>query len=87
MFPLEINYKPTFMSLANIDLTRFCIVRHRDTDKVYLYETAIHPLFQEAEEQTEFKCFTLDIFGQVNTTDQFSFKKEDLYLQPIHQKI
>lgn len=75
------------MSLANIDLSKFCIVRHRDTDKVYLYETALHPTFPEAAEQEEFRCFALDIFGQVNTTDQFTFRKENLYPQPIHQKI
>lgn len=74
------------MSLANIDLNKFCIVRHRNTDKVYLYETALHPSFQEAEAQAEFKCLTLDIFGQVNTTANFAFKKEDLYLQPIQKK-
>ena len=74
------------MSLANIDLSKFCIVRHRDTDKVYLYETDLHPSFAEAKEQEEFKCFALDIFGCVNTTDSFIFKKENLYLQPIHQK-
>ena len=74
------------MSLSNIDLNKFCIVRHRNTDKVYLYETAQHPSFQEAEEQAEFNCLALDIFGQVNTTDHFAFKKEELYLQTIHQK-
>ena len=75
------------MSLANIDLSKFCIVRHRNTDKVYLYDTVQHCSFQEAEEQTEFKCHALDIFGEVNTTDCFTFKKEDLYLQPIHLKL
>lgn len=74
------------MSLANIDLSKFCIVRHRNTDKVYLYETAMHPTFQEAEEQENYRCLALDILGQLNTTDHFNFKKGDLYLQPIHRK-
>ncbi|QNF34111.1 hypothetical protein HUW51_15795 [Adhaeribacter swui] len=75
------------MSLANIDLSKFCIVRHRDTDKVYLYEKNQHPAFPGAAEQDEFTCFALDIFGCVNTSESFTFKKENLYLQPIHQKV
>lgn len=71
------------MSLANIDLNQYCIVRHRDTDKVYVYESSKYPHFLEAGEQQGFVCYALDLYGHVNTIVPFDFKKEQLYLQPI----
>ena len=71
------------MSLANIDLSQYCIVRHRDTDKVYVYESKKYPHFLEAPEQQTFVCYDLDRYGHVNATVPFTFKKEQLYLQPI----
>ncbi|PSR52619.1 hypothetical protein AHMF7605_03305 [Adhaeribacter arboris] len=71
------------MSLANIDLSKYSIVRHRDTDKVYLFETALHSRFQEADENQDYLCYALDINGKINYTDQYHFTKEKLYWQPV----
>lgn len=71
------------MSLSNIDLSQYCIVRHRATDKVYVYETSKYPHFLQAEEPQEFVCYALNREGQVNTTASITFSKEQLFLQPI----
>ncbi|RDC58775.1 hypothetical protein [Adhaeribacter pallidiroseus] len=71
------------MSLANIDLNQYSIVRHRDTDKVYVYETAKYPPFKAAAEHQELGCYALDRNGQINLDTRFTFKKEQLFLQPI----
>lgn len=71
------------MSLANINLSQYGIVRHRDTDKVYVYETAKHPPFKAAEEHQEFGCYALDRNGQINLGMPFTFTKEQLFFQPI----
>ncbi len=71
------------MSLANINLSQYSIVRHRDTDKVYVYEIVKHPPFKAAVEHQEFGCYALDRNGQINLATQFTFKKEQLFLQPI----
>ncbi len=71
------------MSLASIDLSQYCIVRHRDTDKVYVYESTKYLHFLEATEQQTFVCYALYRYGHVNTVVPFTFEKEQLYLQPI----